>query len=163
MPQTLTTLTPELQVGAVTDTDSVNDGQPIRYRFKIASGPDGKSGAVVTSGWVNAVSNVAKWTVPEGTLQDGGVYTWLVQTWDGRDENKFNTWTKKVKVDLRLGATGPSPFDSSGPVTVNLANGNANLSFASPTVQTLGGPMGMSFSYNSQSVSNGVCKGWVSL
>ena len=143
VPQVVTTLTPQLQVDGVTDTDAVNSG-PMKYRFRIATGSDGKSGAIVTSNWLTAdTGGKARWAVPAGTLQDGGVYTWLVQTHDGRDPNVFNTWKKTVKVDLRLGASGPSPFDSAGPVTVNLANGNANLSFASPTVQTLGGPMGM--------------------
>ncbi|MDF2582197.1 MAG: hypothetical protein K0R33_840 [Mycobacterium sp.] len=154
LPQVLTTLTPQLQVDGVADTDTVNSG-PMKYRFKIATGSDGKSGAIVTSNWLTAdTDGTARWTVPAGTLQDGGVYTWLMQTHDGRDPNVFNTWKKTVKVDLRLGASGPSPFDSAGPVTVNLANGNANLSFASPTVQTLGGPMGMSFTYNSQEVKD---------
>lgn len=154
LPQVLTTLTPQLQVDGVADTDAVNSG-PMKYRFKIATGSDGKSGAIVTSNWLTAEADgKARWAVPAGTLQDGGVYTWLVQTHDGRDPNVFNTWKKTIKVDLRLGASGPSPFDSAGPVTVNLANGNANLSFASPTVQTLGGPMGMSFTYNSQEVKD---------
>ncbi|SFR72466.1 RHS repeat-associated core domain-containing protein [Microbacterium azadirachtae] len=153
-PQVVTTLTPQLQVGAVTDTDTVNSG-PMKYRFKIATGADAKSGAVVTSDWVTAgADGIARWTVPAGTTQDGGIYSWLVQTNDGKDANTFNTWKKTIKVDLRLGSTGPSPFESAGPVTVNLANGNANLSFASPTVQTLGGPMGMSFTYNSQEVKD---------
>ncbi|WP_156122643.1 PA14 domain-containing protein [Microbacterium hominis] len=153
-PQVVTSLTPQLQVDAVADTDTVNSG-PMKYSFKIATGSDGKSGAVVTSGWKQAdADGKVRWTVPAGTLQDGGIYTWLVQTDDGKDTNWFNTWTKTFKVDLRLGSSGPSPFDSAGPVTVNLANGNANLSFASPTVNTLGGPMGMSFTYNSQEVKN---------
>ena len=57
---------------------------------------------------------------------------------------------------MRLGASGPSPFDSAGPVTVNLANGNVAVSFASPTVATLGGSMGMAFSYNSQQDNRGL-------
>ncbi len=153
-PQVVTTLTPQLQVGAVTDTDTVNSG-PMKYRFKIATGADAKSGAVVTSDWVTAdADGIARWTVPAGTTQDGGIYSWLVQTNDGKDANTFNTWKKTIKVDLRLGSIGPSPFETAGPVKVNLANGNANLAFTSPTVQTLGGPMGMSFAYNSQEVKD---------
>lgn len=154
LPQVVTTLTPTLQVDGVTDTDTVGAG-PMKYRFKIATGADGKSGAVVTSGWVTADGNgKASWQVPAGTLQDGGVYTWIVHSHDGNDPNTFPTWKKTIRADLRLGASGPSPFDSAGPVTVNMANGNANLSFASPTLQTVGGPMGMSFSYNSQEVKD---------
>ncbi|MBS1908092.1 MAG: hypothetical protein JST33_16355 [Actinobacteria bacterium] len=148
-------MTPELVVGAVTDTDAVNDGKPIRYRFKIATGADAKTGAIAVSKWLDAgADGKARWAVPPGQLQDGGIYSWLVQTWDGKDKNTFNTWKKSFKVDLRLGSTGPSPFETAGPVSVNLANRNANLSFVSPTVQTLGGPMGMSFTYNSQEVKD---------
>ncbi|WP_309733287.1 PA14 domain-containing protein [Microbacterium sp. SORGH_AS_0428] len=151
-PQTVTTLTPTLQVGAINDADAV--GGSMKYQFKIATGSDAKSGAVVTSGWITAANGLASWSVPAGTLQDGGVYTWTVLTNDGQDTNRFNTWVKRIRADLRLGATGPSPFDTVGPVTTNLANGNATVSFASPTVQTVGGPMGMSFTYNSQEVAN---------
>ncbi|MDT0116622.1 PA14 domain-containing protein [Microbacterium sp. PRF11] len=151
-PETVTSLTPTLKVGAVSDTDST--GGNMKYQFKIATGPDAKSGAVVTSGWISAADGVASWNVPAGTLQDGGIYSWTVLTNDGQDTNKRNTWVQRLRTDLRLGASGPSPYDATGAVTTNLANGNVNVSFASPTVQTLGGPMGMSFSYNSQEVPN---------
>lgn len=147
----VTTLTPTLQVDHVADTDAT--GGSMSYEFKLATGADAKSGAVVTSGWITPGSDgKAKWTVPAGALQDGGVYTWAVASRDGQDINRFNTWVKRFRADLRLGSTGPSPFDTSGPVTTNLANGNAVVSFASPTVEALGGPMGMSFTYNSQEV-----------
>lgn len=153
-PQTVTTLTPELVVDAVADPDGVPGG-PVRYEFKIATGMDGKSGAVATSGLLTAgTDGKVRWTVPPGTLRDGAVYAWIVQPYDGLTKNVWPAWSKKIKVDLRLGASGPSPFDSAGPVSVNLANGNVNLSFASPTVNTLGGPMGMSFTYNSQETAN---------
>ncbi|GGE96796.1 hypothetical protein D9V28_07205 [Mycetocola zhadangensis] len=153
LPETLTTLTPTLQVDAVTDPDAIPAGGQVTYEFKLATGQDGKTGAVYTSGLIPASADgKARWTVPDGTLQDGGLYSWIVQPHDGLSKNVYPTWTKKFKVDMRLGSTGPSPFDSAGPVTVNMANGNANVSFTSPTVETLGGPMGMSFVYNSQSV-----------
>ncbi|MFS0794508.1 PA14 domain-containing protein [Microbacterium sp. 1P10AE] len=147
----VTTLTPTLQIDNVADTDST--GGSMSYEFKLATGQDAKSGAVVTSGWISpGVDGKAKWTVPAGALQDGGVYSWTVSSRDGQDTNRFNTWVKRFRTDLRLGASGPSPFDTAGPVTTNLANGNATVSFASPTVDALGGPMGMSFTYNSQEV-----------
>ncbi|MBD8478727.1 PA14 domain-containing protein [Microbacterium sp. CFBP 8794] len=149
-PATVTTLTPSLRVGAVADTDGV--GGSMRYQFKIATGQDARSGAVVTSGWITAANGVASWAVPPGTLQDGGVYSWTVTTNDGQDTNTENGWVRRLRTDLRLGASGPSPYDSAGAVTTNLANGNVSVSFASPAVQTLGGAMGMSFTYNSQEV-----------
>ncbi|MFF3028845.1 PA14 domain-containing protein [Microbacterium sp. NPDC057944] len=156
-PETVTTLTPTLQVDTVTDPDNFPVGGTVKYEFKIATGADAKSGAIFTSGLVNAdPDGKVRWTVPEGTLRDGNIYSWIVQPTDGVGKNTTPAWVKRIKVDMRLGSSGPSPFDSTGPVAVNLANGNASLSFSSPLVSTLGGPMGMSFSYNSMSagVSN---------
>lgn len=144
-PTTVTSLTPTLQVGAVA-------GKNLKYQFRLATGPDAASGAIVTSAWLSPSGGTASWKIPAGSLQDGGVYTWTVFTHDGQDANRYNTWVKRFRTDLRLGASGPSPFDTAGAVTTNLANGNVNVSFASPTVQTLGGEMGMSFTYNSQEV-----------
>lgn len=153
LPQTLTTVTPTLQVDAVTDRDNVPAGGQVKYEFKISTGGDGKSGAVYTSGLIAAdADGKVRWQVPEGALQDGGVYSWIVQPYDGVAKNSWPTWVKKIKIDRRLGASGPSPFDSTGAATVNLANGNLNVSFSSPTVSTLGGAMGYGFTYNSQAV-----------
>mgnify|MGYP001043091800 CR=1 FL=1 len=139
---TITTLTPTFEAPEVIDAN----GDTVQYQFRIASGSDGKTGAIATSGWQSSRS----WTPTPGTLQDGDSYTWVVLTNDGYDADYAPSWVNHLKVNLRLGASGPSPFDSAGPVTVNLANGNANLSFSSPIVNTVGGPMGLSFAYNSQ-------------
>lgn len=142
--ETVTTLTPTFTAPAVTDAE----GDPVQYQFRVASGADGKSGAIVASGWLPVGTRT--WTVPAGSLQDGGSYSWVVLTNDGIDTQVESSWTSKLKVNLRLGTSGPSPFDASGPVTVNLANGNASLNFSSPLVTAVGGPMGLSFAYNSQ-------------
>lgn len=151
-PQTITSLTPQLAVtGApLVDTDS---STAMKYEFTVSTGQDGATGTIVRSPLITPDSsgNVA-WRVPAGTFEDGGVYTWVTSAYDGRDVYSPKTWKRTIKVDQRLGTTGPSPFETVGPVSVNLANGNANLSFSSPMVTTLGGPMGMSFSYNSQEV-----------
>ncbi|MCM3778178.1 PA14 domain-containing protein [Microbacterium hydrocarbonoxydans] len=152
VPETIVTVTPTLQVDAVAAPAGLPAGGEVKYEFKIATGADAKSGAVFTSGLVSAdPDGKVRWTVPPGTLRDGNIYSWIVQPAYGASKNTNPAWVKRLKVDLRLGSSGPSPFDTSGPVTVNLANGNANLSFSSPLVSTLGGPMGMSFSYNSRS------------
>ncbi|MBF4563301.1 hypothetical protein ITJ43_14295 [Microbacterium sp. VKM Ac-2870] len=152
-PASITTLTPTLQVDKVLDADSIPAGGQVKYEFKVATGADGRSGAVYTSGLVSpGTDGKVRWAVPEGVLQDGGVYSWIVQPHDGLNKNVYPVWTMKFKVDLRLGASGPSPFDRVGPATVNLANGNLVFGFTSNTVSTLGGPMGMSFTYNSQAV-----------
>ncbi|WP_206737237.1 PA14 domain-containing protein [Agromyces albus] len=142
----MATLRPKLSTGAVTDAD----GKPVSgYKFSISTGTDGFTGAVANSGWIPEPT----WTVPAGTLQDGGSYAWTVKTKDQYGEY-FTNWTNKLRVDLRVGTAGPAPTDTAGPVTVNLANGNVNLSFSSPTVAAAGGSMGYSFTYNSQQASN---------
>jgi len=142
----ITTTTPTLTAPTISDPD----GDPVKYRFQIASGADGTTGAVATSGWQAGTT----WTVPANSLQDGGRYTWSVRASDGYDEPPV-TWTDKIRVDRRVGDSGPAPTDTAGPVSVNLANGNVGLRFSSPTVQTVGGSMGLGFSYNSMQAGSG--------
>lgn len=153
-----TTLQPTLEVDSVADTDGV--GGAMQYQFRIASGTDARpynganAGAVMTSGWLNAVDGRVRYTPPAGALEDGRQYSWTVLTRDGVSTNSWPLWSKRFEVNLRLGSSGPSPFDAAGPVSVNLANGNAALSFASPTVTTLGGEMGYAFAYNAQAAAD---------
>jgi YD repeat-containing protein len=141
-------------VGYAADPDDLD---PVKYKFVVTNGADGRTGAVVTSGWITPGDTTpgapVTWTPVDGSLQDGVSYTWRVWTDDGVDESEQN-WLGRFTINRRLGTTGPSPFDTAGPATVNLANGNLALNFASPTVSTIGGPMGMSFSYNSQADPN---------
>lgn len=128
----------------------------LSYWFRVATGADVTNGGVVNSGWQSSPS----WPVPSGTLQDGTTYKWTVYTRD--DAQKLVSrvpWTNTFTVNKRLGASSPSPMDTAGPVAVNLATGNVAMSFASPTVETAGGGMGVSFSYNSQAPSNRGLKG----
>ncbi len=148
--EVVTTTTPEFGVPYAPDPD---DTDPVRYKFVVTTGADGRTGAVVTSGWLSPGNTTpgapVTWTPVEGSLLDGGSYTWRVWADDGTDEAE-QVWTGHFRVNRRLGTSGPSPYDTVGAAAVNLANGNLALNFASPTVATLGGPMGMSFSYNSQ-------------
>ena len=142
----VTSLTPTFSTPQVTDPNA----DTVQYQFRLSTGADGKSGQVTTSGWLPASgSSPVTWTPPAGTLQDGGSYTVSVMTNDGYDSSIDPSWVSHFTVNQRIGTSGPSPTDTAGPVTVNLANGNVNLSFSSPTVPTVGGPMGLSFSYNS--------------
>ncbi|MDO9395496.1 MAG: PA14 domain-containing protein, partial [Herbiconiux sp.] len=136
----VTTTTPTLSVA----TPSGTAGRAMEYWFRIATGPDAKTGAVISSGWQEETT----WTVPDRFLQDGTSYTWTVLS---RDQWSASTvpWVGRFTVDLRITDPGPAPVDAVGPVTVNLANGNAGLRFTSPTVSTAGGPLGLSFAYNS--------------
>jgi RHS repeat-associated protein len=140
----ITQTTPTLVTGTTTDPDKDAQSPAVQYKFTIATGTDGQTGAVATSGWLAT----PEWKVPENTLQDGGRYTWSVQTNDGLDQPQ-PSWRNALTVNRRIGDSGPAPVDAAGPVSVNLANGNVGMSFASPTVSTVGGSMGMSFTYNS--------------
>jgi len=142
----ITSLSPTFSTPQVTDVD----GDTVTYQFRLSTGADGKSGQVTTSGWLPASgSSPVTWSPPAGTLQDGGSYTVGVMTNDGYDSAVDPSWVSHFTANQRIGASTPSPTDTAGPVTVNLANGNVNLNFSSPTVPTVGGPMGLSFSYNS--------------
>ncbi|WP_369818002.1 PA14 domain-containing protein [Cellulomonas sp. Root485] len=133
-------LDPSFTAAAVTDPD----GDAVKYMFRIASGSDATTATVVTSGWLDT----PVWTAPTGSLRDGGVYTWTVLTKDDYGTSPV-TWVNKLKINRRLAESGPSPVEQVGPVTVNLANGNLGMRFSSPTVATVGGSMGLTFSYNS--------------
>jgi RHS repeat-associated protein len=118
----------------------------------LTTGTDGVSGQVVSSPSISGATP-GSWTVPAGVLQDGVTYTWTVLV-DNGDEPPMWSWVSRFTVNLRVTNSGPAPTDSAGPVSVNLANGNVSASFTSPTVNTLGGPMGMSYVYNSEAASN---------
>ncbi|ONI85384.1 hypothetical protein ALI144C_13990 [Actinosynnema sp. ALI-1.44] len=136
-----TSLTPTLSVNPVTDPD----GDPVKYCFRVATGPDAKSGVVVDSGCISTPT----WTVPTGVLQDGVAYTWQATTASGITMTT-PPWIGHLKVDQRIGDRGPSPVDTVGPFTVNLANGNVTTQLTSPTFNTVGGNAGLTFTYNSQ-------------
>ncbi len=144
--EVISTLTPVFTTPTVVDAN----GDPVQYQFRLSTGRDGKSGAITTSGWLNAPpSGPVSWTPPTGFLHDGGAYSLAVLTSDGIDKSVDPPWVSRFTVNQRIGVSGPSPTDTAGPVTVNLANGNMNLSFSSPTVSTVGGSMGLTFAYNS--------------
>lgn len=131
-----------------------NPSAVVKYRFKVATGEDGQKGLVADSGWLTPTTPVPgetiTWDSPEGTLRDGIAYTWTVITDDGIDNASAQPWIGRLKLDRRLGPTGPSPMDTAGPATVNLASGNLAMAFTSQQVETLGGGIGMAFTYNSQ-------------
>ncbi len=138
----LTTVTPTLSINPVTDPD----GDPVQYLFKVTTDPTAEGGSVVaTSGWQAGTT----YQVPPGALANGGVYYW--HAW-AKDPFVMTApvAVRQFKVALRLGASTPSPMDSIGPASVNLASGNVVVNTASPTFGTVGGGIGGSYSYNSQ-------------
>jgi RHS repeat-associated protein len=138
-------LTPTLTVPSA-GTDA--NGDVLHYQFRITTGTDAISGQVASS----PVGTALSWQVPEGILHDGVAYSWTVVVEDGYDN--WVGWVNRFTVSMRVANPGPAPTDSAGPVTVNLANGNVAASFTSPTVATVGGPMGLAFNYNSETASN---------
>jgi RHS repeat-associated protein len=138
----LTSTTPTLTATPHTDPD----GDTVVYWFRIGTDSDAEN-HVANSGWRTTPS----WQVPQGLLQDGVTYYWKVFVGDQWDWlPRFSSWPPNtMKVNLRLGASGPSPFDTAGPVTVNLATGNAVVSAGTPSFPTAGGSVGLTFTYNS--------------
>ncbi|OIH94366.1 PA14 domain-containing protein [Curtobacterium sp. MCBA15_001] len=156
------TTTPTLTAPAATATN----GQPLQYEIRVTSGADGTSGQIAqsplcaTSGSACTINpdGTMSWKVPDAVLQDGGSYTWVQVVNDTYGDYLYTanstTGVNRLTVNSRVTDPGPAPTDAAGPVTVNLGNGNVAASFSSPTVHTLGGDMGMNFSYNSRIASN---------
>lgn len=131
------------------------DGDTVKYAFRISSGPDG-NGSVVESGGVSSTT----WTPDLGSLKDGASYYWSVASRDAPPDTP-NSWAQSAwspsvpfKVDLGLGDRPSRPYDRMGPVAVNLSNGNLLTTTSSPSFTSVGGSIGVSYSYNSQLPSN---------
>jgi RHS repeat-associated protein len=139
---TVTTTTPTLSVNAVTDPDA----DPVSYRFKVTTKSDAETGTIVADTLVTSTS----FTVPDGALKDGVTYFWHTYTSDAtHPAGTAPGWVRSFRVDLRLGQRNTFPFDSIGPASVNLANGNLVLGASTAQVGSLAGPIGVNFVYNS--------------
>jgi RHS repeat-associated protein len=131
---------PVLKGSTVSDPDGAT-----QYKFTVASNSDGKSGAVINSGWIST----PQWTVPDGILQDGTTYYWRIHTKDVTDLSQPNEGSvMSFKVDFRNGKDSTQTYDTVGPVDVNLATGNMTVENGSHTMSALGGSIGMNLSYN---------------
>jgi RHS repeat-associated protein len=154
---TIATATPLLTVSPGTDSD----GDVVHYWYTVSTSPDASVGQrVVWSGWLggafpyenpNGATNGTTYRVPAGALQDGVTYYWGVSTWDGVAPNTSRPpgTLRSFTVDLGQGARGGRPTDTLGPATVDLASGNLSVGHASPALPTVGGSIGMSYTYNS--------------
>ena len=141
----IATTTPTLTTSTATDPD----GDTVWYWYQVSSGATPDSGSIVAqSGLISSPS----WMVPAGSLQDGGVYSWTVWTFDGTVFKKAD-WSRRFRVNLRIGDGGPSPKDTLGPFTVNLGNGNISTGFSSPSFPTVAGSLGVSYAYSSKTPS----------
>lgn len=139
----VTTIQPSLKVNPVTDAD----GDVVKYYFRVATNSDAQTGMVINSGWIG--SN--QWTVPDGILKDGVTYYWKAYTM-GALETAPN-WANSFKVDLRTGKDSTQVYDTVGPVSIDLATGNATTSTGSHSITALGGNIGVNLNYNSPAMS----------
>lgn len=139
---TVATTVPPLAITAGSDPD----GDTLRYWYTVSTDPTGSSGQVLSSGWLTTTS----WTPPAGALVDGATYYWTAYTWDQISWPATPPTATPFTVNLRLGDNGIWPTDQLGPTSVNLTNGNLLLTTASPSFTTVGGQMGLSYSYNSK-------------
>lgn len=156
------TTTPTLMAPQATSTN----GHTLKYLLRITTGNDGISGQIAQTGVCGVAGSACtinpdgtvSWAVPAGLLRDGVAYTWTLVVNDGYGDyvqsGSTTTNVNRLAVNMRVTNSGPAPVTSAGPVTVNTANGNVSASFSSPTVNTVGGAMGVNFVYNSQLASN---------
>ncbi len=138
--QTFTDPQVSFQVNPVGDAD----GDAVQYYFRIATGADGETGTIINSGDLNTT----QWTVPDGILQDGKTYYLHAYT---RDPYAYSAPSApiKFKIDSRRGKDKTQTYDTVGPVSVDLTNGNVSTSVSSHDTTALGGSLGVSLDYNS--------------
>lgn len=129
-----------------TGTGGDADGDTTNYRFQVATGADGHTGRLATSTWSTSLT----WDPPSGTFSDGGTYSWIAQAQDDRGATSAWSTPQSFRIDFRLGKRQTLPYDTVGPVDVNLSNGNVVLTTAGPSFPTVGDPVGVSLTYNSQ-------------
>jgi RHS repeat-associated protein len=134
---------PSLTSGTVTDPDA---GDTVKYQFQIATGANGQTGSIATSGWLTTPT----WPLPAGTLDDGTTYYLVVRAQDQIGATSDWSTPQKFRVDYRLGRRPTLPYDELGPAAVNLATGNLVVNATGPSFSTVGGPLGLRFTYNSQ-------------
>lgn len=135
-------------------------GDVVRYWFRATPSPDAETGAKFDSGWFApgdarfpacpTTGSTCGYTVPPGSLADGVTYSWHVWTWDTAVAWVKPDWVRSFIVDLHLGAGDALPTDALGPVQVNLASGNAVVGASSPGFAAVGGPVGLTYTYNSR-------------
>ena len=151
----ITTLTPTMSWSGVTDPDTAQN--PVQYNMSLFAAKPGvldpdqmcQNGSLLWN--TGFQSSLTSTVLPAGLLSDGVTYYWSVAS-RGNVNPAFHTCSavSKFTVNKRLGDSGVSPLQKLGPVSVNLATGNVVKSAGTHSYSTVGGPVGVSFTYNSQ-------------
>jgi RHS repeat-associated protein len=147
--------TPTLKATSATDEDP---GDTVEYWFRLSTTSDPEIGQITNSGWLEN----PQWQVPDGALQDGATYSWYVFSKDPDSLNGAYTVSQhkwKFRVNKGFGVQGSAPNDTVGPLNVNLANGNVTTEISSPMFKTVGGDVGVKYSYNSKDTNKFGLKG----
>lgn len=128
------------------------------YRFFLGTDPQASTEIVADSGWQWSPA----WIPPPQVLKDGRTYYWRASSRDTGNVNPpvLDSPIAYFSVNRRFGSSGPAPYEAVGPVSVNLASGNATTSWASPSVNGAG----VSLTYNSlapiETAEPGLPIGW---
>ena len=143
------------------------DGDAVQYRLVVRE--PGSSGAVWRSDWSGLATGTGNldFTIPStAPLKAGQQYEWTTELQDGivyfhwyfyRGEPQAAATTyRSTRFEQRLGTSGPSPFQTLGPVTANLATGNVATGISTVGYEALGGTIGGTFSYNSRAQDSGL-------
>jgi RHS repeat-associated protein len=165
----------------VAPTESPDDGNGVDYDVKIGTAVSSSGqlvGQVDDTGWVPGDGSGIifsggnlDYTPPQGVLQDGITYYAEVLTdIDPGGIVPIAPTPTEFKVDLHLGAGGPSPTDTVGSLpggsqspsagspspqtppasaTVDMVDGNLALTLGGHSLATTSGPLSVSLAYNS--------------
>jgi RHS repeat-associated protein len=133
---------PQVSFKATAVGDPNGDG--VQYLFRVATGSDGETGTVVSSGNLPT----PQWTVPDGILQDGTTYYLHIYSFDGYHYSRPSA-VRPFRIDMRTGKDNTQSYDTLGPIDVDLATGNLSTGASSHTSSALGGSLGVSLDYNS--------------
>jgi RHS repeat-associated protein len=151
------TITPQLvRVGLEPSDD---------YEFELSNNRDF---ATVPGQWVRDsawLSGQNYYTVPTTWgLKNGNSYWWHVRT---RSNNVVSSWEGPSELNVEFAPSGVPSYWAmwkSGPLAVNLANGNLVVTPPTPSYPTATGTMAFSLVYNSlDTVSNGWAWGWLAM
>jgi RHS repeat-associated protein len=135
---------PQVSFSSTSHTNPLT-GAALQYNFCVSSAP-GCSGAVM----ISSPQAATQWTIPDGMLTDGSSYYIQAQTYDPNTQ-VYSSWgsATQFRIDARTGKDNTQAFDTLGPISADLATGNASTSETSHSSSALGGSLGVSLDYNS--------------